>query len=190
MADYTIITDVGNALVRLLRDTMVPDVIQNADAIGLCSPSDKGDYMLGLYLYDIRESEEVFDTGMRSHGQDKQRYPSVYLNLFYMLTAYSMSDIKFRAAEEQRMIGRAIQVMADHPVLDASLFENEKPIGRYPIRVDQQRLDNEERMRLWNMPNVPYKLSMYYKVSPVEIESSRIRQIQRVQRVDMDIAQQ
>ncbi len=190
MADYTIITDIGNALVRLLRDTMVPDVIQNADAIGLCSPSDKGDYMLGLYLYDIRESEEVYDTGMRPAGQDRQRYPSVYLNLYYMLTAYSMSDIKFRAAEEQRMIGRAIQVMADHPVLDAGLFENVTSAGRYPIRIDPQRLDSEERMRLWNIPNVPYKLSMYYKVSPVEIESSRVRQVQRVQRIDMDFTEQ
>lgn len=189
MADYTIISDVGNALVRLLRETMVPDIIQNADAIGLCSPSDKGDYMLGLYLYNIRESEEVFDTGMRPSGQNLQRYPSVYLNLFYMLTAYSMSDIKFRAAEEQRMIGRAIQVMADHPVLDAGLFGNAASVGRYPIRVEQQRLGNEERMRLWNMPNIPYKLSMYYKVFPVEIESSRIRNVQRVQRVDMDVAE-
>lgn len=190
MADYTIITDVGTGLIRLLRDNMVPDIIQNADTIGLCSPADKGDYMLGLYLYDIRESEDVFDTGMRSSGQDRQRYPSVYLNLFYMLTAYSVSDIKFRAAEEQRIIGKAIQVMADHPVLDASFFGNEKSAGRYPIRIELQQLDNDERMKIWNMPNVPYKLSMYYKVFPVEIESARIRKVQRVQRVDMDFTEQ
>ena len=35
MAGYTIISDVGNAIVKILRDNMVPDVIPNADAIGL-----------------------------------------------------------------------------------------------------------------------------------------------------------
>ncbi len=189
MADYTIISDAGSALIRLLREGMVPDVIPNADAIGLCSPSDKGDFVLGLYLYDIRESEEVFESSMRMSGQNEMRYPSKYLNLFYMLTAYSMSDIKFRSAEEHRILGRAIQVLQDHPVLDDMLYENSAGADRYPVRVEQQRLDNDEKMKLWNMPNVPYKLSMYYKVSPIELSSARTRQVHRVRRVDMDFVE-
>lgn len=189
MADYTIISDAGSALIRLLREGMVPDVIPNADAIGLCSPSDKGDFVLGLYLYDIRESEEVFESSMRMSGQNEMRYPPKYLNLFYMLTAYSMSDIKFRSAEEHRILGRAIQVLQDHPVLDDMLYENSAGADRYPVRVEQQRLDNDEKMKLWNMPNVPYKLSMYYKVSPIELSSARTRQVHRVRRVDMDFVE-
>ncbi len=187
MADYTIISDIGNAIIKLLRDNMVPDVVQNADAIGLCSPADRGDYLLGMYLYDVRESEEVFESSMRMTGQGQQRYPSKYLNLFYMITAYSMSDIKFRASEEQRMLGKTIQVLMDHPVLDDILFGNEKASGRYPVRIEQLRLDNDEKMKLWNMPNVPYKLSLYYKVSPIEIESARTREVHRVRQVDFDI---
>ena len=98
MAGYTIISDVGNAIVKILRDNMVPDVIQNEDAIGLCSPSDKGDFVLGLYLYDVKESEDVFDTGMRMSGQNEQRYPSKYMNLYYMChflyIAYNLQNIK------------------------------------------------------------------------------------------------
>lgn len=189
MADYTIISDIGSALVRILREGMVPDVIPNADAVGLCSPSDKGDFVLGLYLYDIRESEEVFESSMRMSGQNQMRYPSRYLNLFYMLTAYSMSDIKFRSFEEHRILGRAIQVLQDHPVLDDILHENSTASDRYPVRIEQQRLENDEKMRLWNMPNVPYKLSMYYKVSPVELSSARTRKVSRVRRVDMDFVE-
>lgn len=189
MADYTIISDIGSALVRILREGMVPDVIPNADAVGLCSPSDKGDFVLGLYLYDIRESEEVFESSMRMSGQNQMCYPSRYLNLFYMLTAYSMSDIKFRSFEEHRILGRAIQVLQDHPVLDDILHENSAASDRYPVRIEQQRLENDEKMRLWNMPNVPYKLSMYYKVSPVELSSARTRKVSRVRRVDMDFVE-
>lgn len=187
MAGYTIIADVGNTLVKILRENMVPDVIANADAIGLCSPADKGDFVLGLYLYDVKESEEVFDSGMRMAGKNEQRYPSKYLNLFYMLTAYSMSDVKFRSAEEQRILGRVIQVLMDHGNLDGEL--QTASVGTYSVRVEMLRLDNEEKMRLWNMPDVPYKLSLYYKVSPIEIESTRVKNVHRVTSMEMEVLQ-
>lgn len=187
MAGYTIISDVGNAIVKLLRDNMVPEVIPNADAIGLCSPSDKGDLVLGLYLYDVKESEEVFSSGMRMSGQNEQRYPSKYMNLFFMLTAYSMSDIKFRASEEQRILGKAIQVLMDHSILDAKQLGLANGADSYPIKIEMLRLENDEKMKLWNMPNVPYKLSLYYKVSPIEIESTKVKVVHRVTEVDMEV---
>lgn len=191
MAGYTIIADVGSALVKILRENMVPDVISNADAIGLCSPSDKGDFVLGLYLYDIKESEDVFENGMRIAGKNQQQYPSKYLNLYYMLTAYSMSDVKFRSVEEQRILGRAFQVFMDHGNLDGELqaVSAGNTGGKYSIRVELLRLDNDEKMKLWNMPDVPYKLSLYYKVSPIEIESTRVRNVQRVTSVEMEVSQ-
>lgn len=187
MAGYTVIADVGNAMVKILREHMVPDVISNADAIGLCSPADKGDFVLGLYLYDVKESEEVFDSGMKMVGKNEQRYPSKYLNLFYMLTAYSMSDVKFRSVEEQRILGKVIQVLMDHGNLDGELQSTAK--GNYPVRIEMLRLDNEEKMKLWNMPDVPYKLSLYYKVSPIEIESAKVKSIHRVASVEMEVSQ-
>lgn len=187
LADYTIISDVGNALVKLFRENMVPDVIPNADAIGLCSPADKGDFVLGVYLYDVRESEEIFESGMKMSGSDEQRFPSKYLSLYYMLTAYSMSDLKFRSSEEHRILGRAVQILMDHSNLDSGLPEQGK--SAYPVRAELLRMDNEEKMKLWNMPNIPYKLSLYYKVSPVEIESTRVRKIHRVSEIDMEFWQ-
>lgn len=191
MAGYTIIADVGNALVKILRENMVPDVISNADAIGLCSPSDKGDFVLGLYLYDIKESEDVFESGMRMAGKNQQQYPSKYLNLYYMLTAYSMSDVKFRSVEEQRILGRAFQVLMDHGNLDGELqaVSTGNAGGNYSIRVEMLRLNNDEKMKLWNMPDIPYKLSLYYKVSPIEMESTRVRNVQRVTSIEMEVSQ-
>jgi hypothetical protein len=43
----------------------------------------------------------------------------------------------------------------------------------------------EDKMKLWNVPNKAYKLSLFYKVAPVELESAKSRGVQRV--VDMDI---
>ena len=59
MGRSTSIADVGMSIVKLLRRELVPDTLQNPDAVGLCSPTDRGDYMVGIHLYDIRESEEL-----------------------------------------------------------------------------------------------------------------------------------
>ena len=50
---YTVISDVSDTLVNLLREQLVPEPIKKQVNIGLCSPADKGDFQLTLYLYNI-----------------------------------------------------------------------------------------------------------------------------------------
>ncbi len=187
MSNYSIISDVGSGLVKLLRNQMVPEIILNSDAIGLCSPEDKGDLSLGIYLYDVKESEEMMGRGMAGTVGDLQKSPSQYLNLYYMLTAYSSSDIKFRAAEEHRILGKVIQVLWDNPVMGAEYLSESSGNMTYPIRLEMLRLDNEEKLKMWNTPNMPYKLSLYYKVYPVEIESLKVKTVRRVVDVDFTV---
>lgn len=188
MGKYTAITDVGNALVRLLRRELVPDTVQNPDAIGLCNPSDKGDFIVGIDLYDIRESEELRNNAMRNLGMEKQQYPSKYLNLFYMITVYSMGDIKFRSGEEHKILGRIIQVLHDYSCLDAETYEPVAVRKAEDIAIQMMDMHLEDKMRVYNVPNTGYKLSLFYKVAPVGIESSKTRKIARV--MDMDITLQ
>lgn len=89
---HTAIAEIGNTLAEILRTSMVPDTIANPDHIGLCSPADKGDLAVGIYLYDIRESEEIRGNSMVMVDPSRQRYPSSFLTLYYMITAYSNGD--------------------------------------------------------------------------------------------------
>lgn len=180
MANFSIVADVGEGLVKLLRTHMVPDIIANSEGIGLCSPADRGDMSLGLYLYDIRESEEVVGEGMRASGEAALRFPSKFLSLYYMVTAYSSSDIKFRAAQEQRIMGKALQVFMDNPVLDEEYLGEAGKRLAYPVRLELQKLENEEKVKLWTFPDVAYRLSLFYRVWPVELESTRIKKSARV----------
>ena len=189
MAGFTIISDVSEALVKLFKDNMVPDVIQSLDGVGLCSPAEKGDYSLGIYLYDVKESEEVFSSGMQTAGLNKQKYPSRYMELYFMITPYSMSDLKFRMSEEQRILGRVLQIMADTPILDASLLGASAVGDTYPVKIELLRLNNEEKMKLWTFPNEPYKTSLYYRIAPIEIESTRVRDVTRVRKMDMEFSE-
>lgn len=166
---------------------MVPELIAGADAIGLCSPEDKGDLLLGVYLYDVSESEEMMGIRKQKIAEKSIKAPSQYLSLYYMITVYSSSDIKFRASEEHRILGRTIQILGNHGVLGAEYWQETGRDIEYPIRMEMLRLDNEEKIKLWNMSNLPYKLSLYYKVYPVEIESLKVKTIRRVTEADFAV---
>ena len=74
MANYNVVSDIGEALVRLLRSGMVPDIISNSERIGVCHPSDKGDINLGIHLYDIRRNVDIDTTDRIPVGTDKLRF--------------------------------------------------------------------------------------------------------------------
>lgn len=185
MGNYTVISEIGNSMIQLFRKNMVPDIILNPDAIGMCNPADRGDISLGIYLYDIKESEEVRVSGMVANGVREQRFPPVNLTLYYMITAYSGSDIKYRAAEEQRILGRVIQVLKDNPVVKASTLEFGQNANTDDMKVEMQIMETGEKMKFWNVPNLAYKLSLFYRVTPVMIESTRIKTVKRVTSIEL-----
>lgn len=185
MGKYTVIADIGNALVQVLRENLCPDVILSPDNIGLCSPADKGDIILGLHLYDVRESQEIRATGMVDAGPGKQRFPGTYLTLCYMITAYSKADVKHRSGEDQRILGRTIQALADNAVLSADTLTPIARAGGMDLRIQMLSLETEAQQRIWNVPNQAYRTSLFYRVGPVVLESSQVRQVQRI--VDLDL---
>ena len=189
MSDHNIIADVGDALIRLLREGLVPDIIQNSEGIGACSPSDKGDITLGICLYDIRRNPAVTDPGRVPVGTGQFRAPSLFLDLYYMITAYSSSDIRFRSLEEAKILGRAMQVLEGTSVLRGSLFGKPFSEMKYEPKIELLELETEEKNRIWNIPNQPYKLSLFYKVYPVELVSEKITSVTRVVETDITIGQ-
>lgn len=190
MGSFNAVSEVGNAIIRILREHLVPDVIANPDAIGLCSPGEKGDFALGLYLYDIRESEEMRETSMVNVGTGKQKYPSSYLSLFYMITAYSNGDVKYKAGEEQKILGKVVQVLKDYALIDAKTMQTMNKAEAMSIRIQMNPLSIEDKLKIWSIPNQAYKLSLFYKVSPIEIESEKYKDITRVMDVNLAVREQ
>jgi hypothetical protein len=190
MANYTVVSEVGNALVQLLKNNMVPEDVLNPESIGLCSPEDKGDILLGLYLYDVKECAEVRRSTMINVDAKHQKYPSTYLSLYYMITAYSNGDIKFRSAEEQKLLGRVVQILADNSMLDPKSYEPVLKDNDFALHIEMLSLELEEKMKVWAVPNKAYKLSLFYRVAPVELESAKTKEIQRVVDVDITVKEQ
>ncbi len=186
MAGFSIIADIGSAMVDILRQNMVPKLIVNTESIGLCHPSDKGDIVLGINLYNIEENEDIITGGMVSDGLKKMKYPPAYYNLYYMITAYSSSDIKFRSAEEAKLLGKVLQVFRDNAILGPEMLGEAAGNADYKPKIELQKLTTDEKMKLWNVPNVPYKFSLFYKVYPVEVESEKSKPVARVVQAAFD----
>lgn len=185
MADYTKIAETGTGMLELLKEALVPELLNNPDQIGLCSPEDHGDLTVGLWLYDVREDTDIQMHEMVSVGHKSQRYPSVYLTLRYMITLYLQSDLKYRAVQEHQIFGKIIQTFKDHAVLEEETLKPADRVSGMNIRIQMQELTMEEKLRIWTVPNGAYRTSLFYTAGPVEIKSAREKAVQRVREVHL-----
>lgn len=177
MADHTIIARTGAALLAYLRSVLVPDLLRDENEVGLVDPYEKTDYTVKIYLYDIAENTDVPQNGAMREGLASSRFPPIYLDLFYMITVASKSDARYRAEEEARILGRIIQALHDEELSRAESLPADDDL---PLRIQMLRLRHEEKVKVWATNAAPYKLSLFYRVVPVAIESQLTRSVTRV----------
>lgn len=188
MSDYTKIADTGNGIITLLKEALIPELLNSPDQVGLCSPEDHGDYAVGIWLYDVKEDNSIQAHEMTNVGRNAQRYPSTYLMLYYMITLYLQSDLKYRAAQEHQIFGRIIQALRDKAAIEPQTFLPTGESGSGNIRIQMQDLEMEEKARIWTVPNAAYKTSLFYTAGPVEIKSTRTKSVKRVQEISYRFA--
>lgn len=168
----------SKSLVQLFIEKMVPGLIPQPELIGLSHPTDKGDLQLSLFLYNISENGDYRQTKLLARGTDQLQHPPMTIDLRYLMTAHSTAELQTRALDEQRILGRAIQVLYDHsilrsPYLQGSLAEREEELR---IVLEEPSIDRWINL----FPNAPYKLSVGYIVGPVQLDSTKIQTTKRV----------
>lgn len=172
MADYPIISDVSNHLIRLLREQMCPEPIPAPNSIAIATPIEQdADYLLGLYLYDIREDGEISTPPMIGAGMTRLRRPPKPYSLYYMLYLNASSQMGMKGGDLQKVIGRAAQAINDaSTVLPRTLqpwLERDEP----PIVFSPARLTLEDKTRVWTAVNKPYQVALFYRASPILLSS-------------------
>lgn len=166
---------------------MTPDPIPQPELIGLGTPVDKGDFYLSLFLYNIRESGDNRKTHMVSRGTGHIQFPPMAVDLHYMMTVYSPADLQSRALDEQRIIGRAMQVLYDNSVLRGSSLIGTLAEREEEVRVVMDNISGNGMLNMWNFADTPYRLTISYIVGPVFIDSTRIKTTKRVLERDFSI---
>lgn len=187
MGSYTAIADAGRTLVELLRRELVPEPIKKMEDIGFCTPDEKGGCVLGFYLYDIEENPEIKNQDKIMIDREHIKNPPTSLNLYYMLFVSSESEIASRANDEQRIIGRAIQVLNDNSHIDREYLMGTLKDNDEPFDVQGLVLPIEEKQKIYMLFEKKAMTAFFYKAGPVFIESQRIRRIRRVTDVDITL---
>lgn len=179
MAKYTIISDVGKGLLALLRDKLVPDPVDKSESIGICDPKDRGDYIVGIHPYDIREDTSGKNTEAVTLPDGSTQDPPAMLELYYVISVNSKADIGDRALDEAKIIGKIIQVLKDNSIIPTIYMPSNMGTTVEKVPISMLPLSMEEKVKVWTMFGESYKLSAFYVVGPVAIDSEKIAKPKR-----------
>lgn len=189
MADYTALVEAGNALVEMLRDTLTPEPIGNRELIALCSPHESENNQLTLYLYQVEEDTQGAQSGYYQVSREVERIRPTRYNLRFLVTAHSKAPAQLKEADQYRMVGAALQVLRDHPVIDQQYLSGSLAEQNARIHVVLEKTTQDQLLKIWNNNSTTYKLSFVVLLTGVEIDSKRERRFSRVTDVTIDTQQ-
>lgn len=137
---------------------------------------------LNLFLYQI-----AYDGALRNMPipqtvkPGETGFPPLALTLYYMITAYG-PDTQDEALNSHELLGQAMNVLHDHPLLSAGEIESATKTAGIPselhhqverIRITPQPMPLDEMTKLWTTFQTSFRISAAYQVGVVLIESTR-----------------
>lgn len=174
MAKYTVISDIGKGLLAMLRDKLVPEPVDKSESIGICEPKERGGYIVGIHPYDIKEDVSGKATEPAALPDGSVQDPPALVELYYMVSVSSKAELESKALDEAKIIGKIIQIFKDNPTVPARYMPNNAGMPMDNVPVSMLPLNMEEKVKVWTMFGESYKLSVFYIVGPVAIDSDNI----------------
>jgi hypothetical protein len=109
--------------------------------------------------------------------------PPLSLVLYYLMTAYATNDQHLGNVSAHEILGEAMRVFYQFPVVPDLYLAGDLGQAREQIKITQNGLDVEEMSQLWNTFSEPFRLSVLYEVSVVQLDPSADSQRPLPQRV-------
>jgi len=198
MAEFTIISTTSRVILKMLTDNLCENNENDLSEsrIKLIEPNDiklispnatSGDYQLGLHLYDIKEIGEYRRSVPLMEGNFRSQPPKL-LELYYMLFCNPNPQMVVEAEKEQVIFGRALQVLYDASIIKFSNLANSNILSQSEESVSVSVLNHsfEEKVKIWSAFQKPYRLSIGFTVSPVNLSSRRISEVTRVTDIKLE----
>jgi hypothetical protein len=174
MSDYSVISELGSALVSLLyaelnADPQLSGLIDSEDRISLESPADlenNNSVRLSAYLYRILENPYTKNRFPIEGTGGKQRKPPLGLDLYYLVT-----PLVGTPREQQIVLGKTMQILYDRAILEASDLGGGPGASGEEIHLVLNPVSLEELTRVWQALEIPYRLSVCYVVRVAIVDS-------------------
>ena len=134
---------------------------------------------VNLFLYNVSYDAAWVNMNMPNQIKPNETgFPPLPLVLHYLVTAYSKNEDAETHPLSHTLLGTAMSVLHDHPLLGADEIEAafttsdlSEQIER--VRITPQPMSVDEMSKLWTMFQTNYRISAAYQVSVVLIESLR-----------------
>ncbi|MFC0541507.1 DUF4255 domain-containing protein [Kutzneria chonburiensis] len=154
-----------NLLVGEMRLTPPPDVT-------ILAPDEASSARrVNLFLYKLAENQFLKnqDFTVRA-GNPNQLVPApLSLNLFYLLTPYAPNDPQEGNATAHQILGEAMRVLYENPIVPAVYLDPGLADAREDLQIASSTLDPEELRGIWTTFSQPFRLSVMYQVSTVQL---------------------
>lgn len=177
MSEYSVIQDIGKTMKQLLKENLDPLVAPGN--IVFESPSEIKNttpHKLSIFLFKVEENPHLNNREMQNVNHETLKPPPIVLDLFYLVTPFANDR-----SEEHLILGRVMQIFYDNSVLKGRILRDGLEGTSVEFHVALYSLPFEEMFQLWQSFNdKSFGLSVCYKVTPVEIDSTREIEAKRV----------
>ncbi len=186
MSASTAIGMVSESLRNLLvgEMTLTPPV----DVTILAPDETGGDRRINLFLYRILENSTLknLDWQVKRGEPSLMVPPPLSLNLHYLMTPYAQSDPLTGNTTAHEILGESMRVFHEHAVVPQNMLVPGLRNAREEIKIMLNPLDPDELGRVWSTFSQPFRLSVMYEVSVVQLELLSERPMsKRVQRTSV-----
>lgn len=172
MSDSTAIGMVSESLRKLLLDkmTLTPPV-----EVSILAPDAKdgvGNRRINLFLYRIQENVTLknADWQVKQGSPTKIVPPPLSLNLYYLMTSYAQNDAQTGHVTAHEILGEAMRVFHEHAIVPVDELVSGLSDAREQIQIVLNPLNPNELGQIWSTFGQPFRLSVMYEVSVVQLE--------------------
>lgn len=138
-----------------------------------------------LFLYQIVRSSESSNAPARRSADGQVVRQPLAIELGYLVTAWAprraqhlLEDDPPASLEEQRILGLVMQTFYDHAELGVAEFFDTAPASVWraedSLQIILESLAVEEQYRIWDAIEMPYRLSLAYRVRVLGIDSAEL----------------
>lgn len=170
MSVSTAIGMVSESLRNLLNEELTLDPPVN---VTILAPDEAaGNRRINLFLYKVQENSALknMDWQVNRNAPTQLIPPPLSLNLFYLLTPYAPNDSQTGNSTAHEILGDAMRVFYENPVIPQEYLEEELIGAREQIKILHNSLDIEELSKVWSTFTQPFRLSVLYEVSVVQLD--------------------
>ncbi len=159
-----------------LRNLLVGEMhLSPAPDVTVLAPDESGsNRRINLFLYKLTENPYLKnqDFSVRAGTPNQLVPPPLSLSLYYLLTSYAPNDPLTGNAIAHQILGEAMRVFYENPVVPATYLDPGLTSARERLQIASDKLDPEELSFIWTTFSQPFRLSVMYEVSTVQLDQS------------------